>query len=496
MESWNHIIHTALLGTDKQALKKENLVAEVVEQYDLIAQNTQSREEVFLQTAALVYNYRQCGFLPVQKETVFISRAKDEEKEYANGLAYQTLYDIIETGSSSLLQFWLEECAKANKIVQYELIPELMDAGVKQKSLQPLVHVCCGHRGAWLTQFNAEWKYAASTDEEERWQTGTLEQRKKVLAQVRKANPDKGRDLLQQAWAQENAAAKTELIQELRIHASEEDLPWLEELLNEKSAKVKAEVLEVIKRIPSSSVVQNYWRLLQQSILLSTSKGLLGIGSKQSLEIQLAPVEETIFKTGIQPVSSQAGVSDDHFILEQLIGQVPPHFWEAHFNLDSKKIIELFLKNNKYKSLVSSFGLAASRFKNPEWMRTIITADENSLYLDALDELPQKEAEAYALKFLADDERAVTVLPVLQNFSEEWSLELSKAVLKFTSKTPYQYHRGFYNQIAHLLSLPVVGELEKFTPKEEYLRTMWSNLSEYIIKLLSLKLQTLKAFKE
>jgi hypothetical protein len=356
--------------------------------------------------------------------------------------------------------------------------------------------VCCGHRGAWLTQFNAEWKYAASTDEEERWQTGTLEQRKKVLAQVRKANPDKGRDLLQQAWAQENAAAKTELIQELRIHASEEDLPWLEELLNEKSAKVKAEVLEVIKRIPSSSVVQNYWRLLQQSILLSTSKGLLGIGSKQSLEIQLAPVEETIFKTGIQPVSSQAGVSDDHFILEQLIGQVPPHFWEAHFNLDSKKIIELFLKNNKYKSLVSSFGLAASRFKNPEWMRTIITADENSLYLDALDELPQKEAEAYALKFLADDERAVTVLPVLQNFSEEWSLELSKAVLKFTSKTPYQYHRGFYNQIAHLLSLPVVGELEKFTPKEEYLRTMWSNLSEYIIKLLSLKLQTLKAFKE
>jgi hypothetical protein len=371
-----------------------------------------------------------------------------------------------------------------------------MDAGVKQKGLQSLVHVCCGHRGAWLTQFNAEWEYAEPTDEEERWQTGTLEQRKKVLAQVRKASPGKARELLQQAWVQENAAAKAELIQELLVNASEEDLPWLEELLNEKSAKVKAEVLEVIKRIPSSSVVQTYWRVLQPSVRIATSKGLLGIGSKQSLEIQLAPVDEAIFKTGIQPVSSQANVRDDQFILEQLISQVPPPFWEAHFNLESKKIIELFLKNNQYKSLVSSFGLAASRFKNLEWMRTIIAVDESSLYLDALELLPQKEAEAYALKFLADDERAVTILPVLQNFSEEWSLELSKAVLRFTSKIPYQYHRGFYNQIAHLLSLPVVGELEKFTPKEEYLRTMWSNLSEYIIKLLSLKLQTLKTFNE
>jgi hypothetical protein len=229
---------------------------------------------------------------------------------------------------------------------------------------------------------------------------------------------------------------------------------------------------------------------------LTATKGLLGIGSKNSLEIRLAPVDEWVFKTGIQPVSSQASVSDDHFILEQLISQVPPQYWEAHFNLDSKKILELFLKDNKHKSLVPSFGLAASRFKNSEWMRTIIATDESSLYLDALDVLSQKEAGAYALKFLADDERAVTVLPVIQNFSAEWSLELSRAVLKFTAKTPYQYHRGFYQQIAHLLSPPIAGELEKFTPREEYLRTMWSNLSEYIIKLLGLKLQTLKAFNE
>jgi hypothetical protein len=41
-----------------------------------------------------------------------------------------------------------------------------------------------------------------------------------------------------------------------------------------------------------------------------------------------------------------------------------------------------------------------------------------------------------------------------------------------------------------------VAELEKCTPPEEHLRTMWSNSSNYIIKLISLKIQTLKAFND
>jgi hypothetical protein len=84
----------------------------------------------------------------------------------------------------------------------------------------------------------------------------------------------------------------------------------------------------------------------------------------------------------------------------------------------------------------------------------------------------------------------------LHSFKDEWSLDFSKAFLRFTAKNVYQYQRGFYNEIIHLLPVPIIGELEKCTPKEEYQRTMWSNMSEHITRLLTLKLQSIKVFNE
>jgi hypothetical protein len=88
------------------------------------------------------------------------------------------------------------------------------------------------------------------------------------------------------------------------------------------------------------------------------------------------------------------------------------------------------------------------------------------------------------------------VVQAALRYTSEWSLEFSTAVLKFAAKNPYQYNKAFYNNMVHLLPVSITAELEKCTPKEEHLRAMWNNLSEYIIKLLTLKLHTLKAFNE
>lgn len=495
MESWNQVINTALLGTDKRELKKEALSADFSDALDLIAQSNNTKEDIFLQTASLVYNYRQCGVLPLRKDTVSIANADVENKQYASSFSHHVLYDIVETGSIPLFRFWLEQCVAKEKIVQPEVIPLLLDAAVKQKELQVLIRACCGNRGLWLAQFNEAWKYAEEVNDDDLWQTGTLEQRKKLLAKIRKDDPAKGREMLQQVWAQENAAGKTELMQQLSINANSDDVAWLEELLNEKSIKVKEEVLSILKLIPSSSIIQSYWNILQQSIKVTTSKGLLGIGTKTILEVNLAPIEEAIFKTGIEKLSSDKKTADEVFILYQLMKEVPPQFWEQHFGMEPKDIIKLFAKEEKYGSFIQALGQTAGKFKDLNWMRAVIE-NNDTFFEEALAILPQPESEKYALRFFDKDERAVSSLEHLLDYSSEWSTELAKAVLRFTAKSPYQFNKAFYNNIVHLLPIPIAGELEKCTPKEEHFRAMWSNLSGYIIKLLELKLQTLKAFNE
>src|SRR5262245_8693637 len=151
MQTWDQIIHTALLGTDKKPLAASDLPAELLAAAELIQHNTTDKEDQFLQTAALVFNYRQCGVQSLQKEGVTIARVAAEEKPYGSVLAMQTLTDILDSESNSLLQFWLQQCSAKGRIVTPELVPLLLGIGVQQKKLQNLVVACCGKRGEWLS---------------------------------------------------------------------------------------------------------------------------------------------------------------------------------------------------------------------------------------------------------------------------------------------------------------------------------------------------------
>jgi hypothetical protein len=496
MESWNHIVNAAMLGTEKRALKKEDLFSDARECFDLITEQAESKEDAFLQTASLLYNIRQCGFTPMHKEGLSISKAEDEEKPYANEVARRVLYDILETTSTSLFRFWLYQCGQANKIVQPEIIPLLFDEGMKNKSIRSLIYDCCGKRGEWLLQFNSEWKYVDTSTDEELWQTGVLEQRKNILAELRKTNPVKARELLQQTWVQENAAAKTELLQQLQVNANENDLPFLQEILNEKSVKVKEAALQILKTIPSSSIVQLYWKVLASSIELKKERTLLGLSSKIVLNFTpVKEVDEAIYKTGIEKLSSDKKVLDQDYLLYQLLSSIPPCFLKQHLGLPKEEVLKAIQNSSNGKYFISAITRSAIRFRDIDWLRTALPLQENMFYPEAVMVLPQKEAEQYSLKHF-DGDNAYPIINALGNFQQEWSVESTKVIFKFTAKNPYQYHKGFYNQIVHLLPVQVVGELEKCTSQEENLRTMWSNLSEYITHLLTLKLQTIKAFNE
>src|SRR5687768_2881713 len=242
MESWNHIINTALLGTDKRAIKKEDFAGALAENTDVLFQIETDKEDQFLQLASVVYNYRQCGVLPIHNEILSFAKADTEEKQYCSAFAQSVLNDLLHVDSKPLLELWLNECIKKEMIVQPEMVPVLLDTATRHHQLQKEIVLCTGKRGIWLMQFNEDWNWTVTTNEEELWQTGTLDQRKKILAQIGNTDPAKGRELLQQVWHQENASSKTELVQQLANNAGADDLDWLEELLkNEKSNKVKDE---------------------------------------------------------------------------------------------------------------------------------------------------------------------------------------------------------------------------------------------------------------
>lgn len=493
MQFWDNVVHTAMIGTDKKTTGANDLPPGLAEAAGIILANDMTdKEEKFLQIASLAFNYRQCGVVALHKEQVTLQPAPAEEKTYCNNNAIQALKDILSEESIPLLLLWLQYCHAKNNIVHPEIVPTLLSAGVQQKKLQPLITSCCGKRGEWLSHFNEAWHFSSNQTREEQWQTGTPEQRKSALREMRESNPLQAREWLQQTWPQEDAGSKLSLLEAISDTLNQDDIPFLESLQSEKGKKVKEMAVTLLKQIPGSSVVLQYQQLLQQSVSLKKEKALLGLSTRLSLQFHLpGHIDESIFKSGIDKLSNTKELTDEQYIISQLMRFVPPSSWETLLNSQPADIIGYLQKDEVGKKMIPSLVIAITNFKDHRWAIAFMQYSE-IFYLDIIPLIPLQQQEYYSNRFF--DKHPDSIIRHATERKDEWGTELAMKIFKHTAKNPYQYPRAFYNQHIHLIPGSIVPELEKITPAEEYIRTMWDNTRDYILKLLRLKAQVIQSF--
>jgi hypothetical protein len=492
MEFWDTIINAALMGTDKKQISANDLPPAIGEAAVLISENPEKdKEDKFLQIAAILLNYRQCGTKPLHKE-ISIQAADAEEKQYCSQKGLDVLKDIILEDNIHLLNFWLKHCNDKRVIVMPEMVPVLLGKSAEHKKLQYLVAACCGKRGEWLGKLNTAWNFSSTQTGEELWQTGTFEQRKEILRQIRTINPAKGREWVQQTWPQEDAASKTALLEILADNLSAADIPFLESLDTEKGKKVKEMAAQLLKQIPGSAIIRMYEKMLSQSVHVKKEKALLGMMSKTVLVCKLPDnPDDAIFKTGIDKLSNIKELSDDEYVISQLLEFVPPVFWENHLQMSPAHIIDLFQKDPNGKKLIPAFVRAISRFKDAGWALNFMDHSQ-VFYIDIIPLLQEQLQEQFSNKLF--DRYPDDVIQYAVRRKSEWSIELAVKIIRHAAKNPYQYNRSFFSQQIHLLPVNISGELETCTPQEEHFRSGWNSMSDYIMKLTSLKIQTIKAF--
>ncbi|MEI6945894.1 DUF5691 domain-containing protein [Paraflavisolibacter sp. H34] len=485
MEPNNPILHTALLGTDKRPLRPEELPPALGEAAARLGETEGGREEQFLQLAALARNYRRCGLVPARAEGAHLPPAPEEEKSPASPEAHRLLTAILSGDIPSLLGLWLQRCAGSGVLADPGYAPRLLEAATRHKGLRPFVLACTGQRGAWLARFNESWKWQAAAPDEELWQTGTAEQRREVLGRLRRTDPATALAWLQATWPQETAAGRAALLPLLSGTVTEADRDWLERLLSEKSARVKEEALLLLKQLPTSSIIQHYQSILKEAV----QQGPAG------LHLELPPLDEKLYKTGIEKISSRKGADDNAFVLYQLMEAVPPAFWEAHLGTGPEGVLRLLAATKHGDEWITALGKAAIRFRDTAWLNEILSFRENLLFPEALPLLEPAEREAYALRFLHQNQYAADIIELLvRHHTEEWGPELALGVLRHTARNPYAYPRPFYNGLAARLPVRLISELPACTPKEPHFASQWTHLSDYLAGLLQLKQETLNAF--
>jgi hypothetical protein len=494
MQEWNNILQLAMLGTGKNNIDTIAIADEAIQTaaQTITTNDTIDAEEKYLQLASVVYNYKQMGALPALQSEIVVNEADAEKLLICNAEQTQTLKDILSEENKPLLELWFSKCAEKKLIVEPILIPALFDIAKQSKKLQTNIVACCGKRGEWMMQYQTDWQFAKTDTDDALWQLGILEQRIQVLKNKRTIAPDEARALVVATWDTEDAATKMEFLKIMHININESDIAFLESLQNEKSKKVKEEALLLLKKIPESNVVQLFTTILSKSISLRKEKTMLGLSSKIILDIKLPTAyDESIFKYGIEKLSSSKEVSDNTFILQQLIRSVPPTFWENHLQISAPAIIEHLQNIEAYKIYAEALALATANFNDKQWAAAF---QEHSkiFYLDIVPLLSNEQQEKYSIQYFEGNERSFIHYSTQQNV--EWSNAFALKILTHTASMPYEYNKSFYANHTIFIPANIAQQLQLCTPKEEHSKHTWANQMDYIKKLLQLKAQTIKSF--
>jgi len=495
MKVWEEIVNKALMGSEKASLTSADLPAEIAAEF--VVEECPEREDTFLKIAALTYQFRQSGALPGKANHATLAMAAPESLPYCSTKANAVLKTLLEEELPALLVFWLKLCLSKQQLAHPEMVPALLNIVARRKEFRPVVLIVVGERGKWLCSLNPDWNFSLTdTNAEKIWNEGSMEERREILRYLRNVDPERGRKLVESSWATEGANEKLSFLEILKINISAADLSWLESL-KEKSQKVNAAILYILKFIPSSTVVQEYQQVLSACVSLKSGKALLGMINKTEIMVNESfAFPDSIFKTGIEKLSSNKNISDAKHIIAQLMMNVPPAFLARHLQRTPDEVIELFQKDKQAEFYLPPIAIASVRFKDKLWTTKILDKADKDIIVGSMatliSGLEGDEQNKYALKYF--DEQPAEIIQLMLASETEWSLELAKIILKFTAREVYQYNRQFYKQAVAFIPVDILNHLESFTPAEEQQKTYWQTQRDELARLLTLKQQTLESF--
>ena len=179
---------------------------------------------------------------------------------------------------SELLAGLLTAARDAGYVLPAPLLPALLDAAGRDSGLRPAVAGMLGARGRWLVAHRADWRRAtgpalaaepltpapgpgvagpggAGVSEAElvTWRTGGRDERRGLLARLRRRDPAAGRELLAGGWARETGADRAALLAVLGQRLSAADEEFLEAALDDRAAGVRDTARLLLGQLPGSA---------------------------------------------------------------------------------------------------------------------------------------------------------------------------------------------------------------------------------------------------
>ncbi|HEX6040801.1 DUF5691 domain-containing protein [Longimicrobium sp.] len=437
-QAWDRVVRAALLGTERQA-EIDAATGDAALDGAIAALADRPAEARLLGTAALLDAWRRAGRRASTAPAPPEPAPRAEEARAPSPLAARALRQVLAGSTPALVAEWMALARNAGVGIPHELLPDVLELGRRKTELRAEVAAALGPRGRWLASLNPDWSYAVALPGEPAtaWETGTAEERARILRAVRGADPAAGLALVQSTWSADPAKDRAAFVEALATGLSMDDEPFLESALDDRSKQVREAAAGLLPLLPESRLVRRMTDRLAPLLTFREPEGMLARlrGSAPKLEVTLpAECDAAMRRDGVDPKPGY-GFGERAWWLHQMIVAVPPAYWTARWGRPAADLLAAARAGEGGQRVVDAWTEAAIRHRDAAWAeaRLRITAREERLgMVDRLAAvLPPERLEPLVLERIPGEPVKATLTGwlMLSTAHFPWSPALTRAVL-------------------------------------------------------------------
>ncbi|KUN85494.1 hypothetical protein AQJ66_13370 [Streptomyces bungoensis] len=380
--SWDDLVTTALLGTDRRPP----------------AEAAPGREApvALLDAAAVATVRRRAGLLP-GRAAPRPEPAPGDPRPALPAAAARRLALLLadrsgggggRRGSSpdltELLPQWLAAANAHGYAAPPQALPALLDAARGRTDLRPAALAFAGPRALWLARLNPDWRFAlraapgggatlpgAGDGEAVRrvWEEGLFAERVALLGALRARTPGRARELLEETWRKERAEDRLMFLDSLRTGLCAEDEPFLEQALGDRSRNVRATAAELLSALPGSALAGRMAARAAACVAIDHTGNSAGIVVEAPLEC-----DPSMERDGVA-ARPPAGRGERSWWLGQLVEAAPLGMWPGRLGgRTPREIVALPVADGWQGELHAAWSRAAVRQRDAEWSRALLGA--------------------------------------------------------------------------------------------------------------------------
>ena len=288
------------------------------------------------------------------------------------------------------------------------------------------------------------------------WSDPDLSRRADALRRMR-ADPAAGRAALMAVWKTEPADARARLLSALCIGLSEDDEPFLEDALDDRSSRVRSEAADLLKHLPASRWAARMATRAKAAVQFRPGRLL----SRDTLAVSLPVPDDAARRDGLDAKGAGAGTA----LLRQLVAAAPLSTWDGPA---PDRWIRAAMAGDWAELLVVNWAKLAARLDDMAWLRAVLAVLKDTpkqppwtgvALASIMPALPPAEQENAILFELHNGPRPTPVL--LRWYNHGWSSSLTAAVLEWLAKADARgSDRSVQHEIASaLISLATRGQV-------------------------------------